>query len=167
LTNVGSIKTSVNQGNAPTTTGRSIVVLADDVVTSPAVANTITDVTNLSFAVTSGTHYWFRFVIPYASSATANGSRWTINGPATSLLAYISNYSLTATTWTFNTAVAYDTPAASNATSAATAGNIAIIEGHIKPSANGTVIARFASEGATAASITAKAGAFVEYQALI
>lgn len=42
------------------------------------------------------------------------------------------------------------------------AGNIATIEGYISPSANGTVIARFASEVASSA-ITAKAGSFVEF----
>jgi len=61
--------------------------------------------------------------------------------------------------------VAYDNPAASNATSAATGGNIAIIEGFIRPSANGTLIARFASEVANSA-ITAKAGSIVQYMAV-
>jgi hypothetical protein len=56
-------------------------------------------------------------------------------------------------------------PAASNATSAATGSNIAIIEGIIKPSGSGTVIARFASEVASSA-IVAKAGSYVEYKQL-
>ena len=58
---------------------------------------------------------------------------------------------------TNNNAAAYDLPANGNASSAATTGNIAIIDGIIKPSANGTVIIRFASKIASSA-ITAKAG---------
>jgi hypothetical protein len=56
---------------------------------------------------------------------------------------------------------AYNLPAASNASSVI-AMNMAIIEGIIKPSANGTVIARFASEVANSA-ITAKAGSVCYY----
>jgi len=166
LTNVGSIKTSVNQGSAPTTSGKSITIISGDVTNNNAVANTIADVTGLSFAVTSGKTYWFRFSITYTAAATATGSRWSINGPAKSYLAYSSSYSLTTTTWTINNLVAYDLPAASNATSPYTTGNTAIIEGFIKPSANGTVIARFASEIANSA-IVAQAGSLVEYQEVL
>ncbi len=57
---------------------------------------------------------------------------------------------------------AYGLPAASNLTSAVnTAGNMAIIEGVITPTANGNVQLRFASEVASSA-ITAKAGSYVE-----
>lgn len=56
-------------------------------------------------------------------------------------------------------------PAASNATSAATTQNYAQIEGLIRPSAGGTFIARFASEVLSSA-IVAKAGSMVHYQQL-
>lgn len=138
------------------------VVLAADVTNNNAVANTIADVTALSFAVTSGETYWFRFTIAYTAAATTTGSRWAVSGPgAPTLLNYTSTYTLTATSNTVNSATAYDIPAASNATSL-TAGNIAIIEGIIKPSANGTVIARFASEVASSA-IVAKAGSLLQW----
>lgn len=157
----GAVKTSLNQGTAAAGTGRQIAVLSAD-VTSSATANAIGNVTGLSFPVTAGNKYLFRFVIDYTSTGTASGSRWSINGPAFTRLAYQSSYSLTATSWTFNQAVAYDIPAASNATSAGTTGNIAVVEGIILPSANGDVIARFAGEAAS--SCTAKAGSFVEYE---
>lgn len=138
------------------------VVLASDVTNNNATANTIADVTGLSFAVTAGETYWFYFCIPYTSAATTTGSRWSINGPGSpTLLHYSSRYTLTATTQTLNYATAYDIPAASNASSL-TAGNVAVIEGFIKPSANGTVIARFASE-ITASAIVAKAGALLQW----
>lgn len=158
----GAIKNSINQGTNSTTTTMSTVVLASDVVNNNATANTIADVTDFSFAVTTGNKYWFKFIIPYTSAATTTGSRWSINGPTTTMLNYRSIYSLAATTITTNNATAYNIPAASSATSLTT-GNVAIIEGIIIPSADGSVIARFASEIANSA-ITAKAGAVCYYQ---
>jgi len=140
------------------------VMISSDVINNNSTANTIADVTGLSFSVTSGNTYKFKFVIAYTSAATGTGSRWTINGPTTTFLYYYSNYSLTTTSVTSNQGLStYDVPAASNSTGAATGSNIAIIEGIIKPSANGTVIARFASEVSNSA-ITAKTGSYVEYK---
>lgn len=141
------------------------VVLAADVTNNNATANTIADVTGLSFAVNAGETYWFRFTIMYTAAATTTGSRWSVNGPGSpTALRYESDNSLTATTRTINTGLAaYDLPAASNATSAATGSNMAIVEGFITPSANGTVIARFASE-ISASAIVAKAGSILQWQ---
>ena len=140
----------------------NVVVLGSDVVNNNGVANTIADVTGLSFPVVAGETYWYEFIIPYTSAATTTGSRWAINGPAApTQLNHRSEYTLTATSVTVNCATAYDIPAASNATSL-TAGNIATMWGIIKPSSNGTVIARFASEVLSSA-ITAKAGATLRW----
>lgn len=138
------------------------VVLASDVTNNNATANTMADVTGLSFAVTAGETYQFEFTIYYTSAATTTGSRWSINGPASpTQLAFTSYYTLTATTQTINYASAYDIPAASNASSL-TAGNVAFILGCIRPSGNGTVIARFASEVSSSA-IAAKAGSLLKW----
>lgn len=147
-------------------------VLGSDVTNNNAVANTIADVTGLSFAVVAGETYWFRFVIRYTSAATATGSRWTINGPGSpTALAFKVEVPLIATVNSTDAtsdshAIAYDTPATANATSpnntAPAGGQIVTIEGFIKPSANGTVIARFSSEVASSA-IIAKAGSFVNW----
>lgn len=144
--------------------GASRVWLPGDVVNNNAVANTIADVTGLSFQVVAGSKYSFKFFIVYSSAATTTGSRWSINGPATTFVNYRSQYPTSATAITNNAALAgYNLPAASNASSLTT-NNIAIIEGIIQPSANGTVIARFASE-ITASAITAIGGkSYVEYQ---
>lgn len=142
------------------------VVLATDVTNNNASADTIANVTGLSFSVKSGHTYKFRFQIVYTSAATTTGSRWSIDGPATpTALHYQSQYSLTTTSQTINTGLsAYDLPAAANATSAATASNIAIVQGIITPSADGTVIARFASE-VTSSAIVAKAGlSYLEWE---
>ncbi len=160
--NSGGAKQSINQGNSPVSSDLNRVLLASDVVNNNAVANTIADVTGLSFPVVAGNTYYFKFVIKYTSASTNTGSRWALNGPTFTDLTARSVYSLAATTQTQNTVNAYDSPAASNTSSASASGNWAFIEGFITPSANGNVIARFASEVGGSA-ITAKAGSFVEY----
>jgi len=152
-----SISTTVNQLNT--------TVITSDVINNNAVANTLQDVTGLSFPVVAGEVYWFKFSILYAAAATTTGSRWSISGPGSpTTLVYMSEYSLAATTTTRNANnIAYDLPAASNATSGAVAGNMAIIEGIILPASSGNVIARFASE-ISASAITAKAGSRVQWQ---
>jgi hypothetical protein len=159
-----SLQNSGTNGSGAAVNSTNLVVLASDVTNNNAVANTIADVTGLSFSVTAGETYFFRFNIQYTAAATTTGSRWSVNGPASpTALRYMSTYSLTSTTQTTNHGLtAYDTPAASNATSAATGGNTAIIEGFITPSADGTVIARFASEVSSSA-IVARAGSLLEW----
>jgi hypothetical protein len=153
---------SVQVQQSPTTSVINVVSLGSDVVNNNASANTIADVTGLSFAVVAGQTYEFEFVILYTANASTTGSRWSINGPGSpTQLAYTSRYPLTATTETFNYAQAYDIPAAANATSLTT-GNVAVIKGVITPSSNGTVIARFASEVSSAA-ITAKVGSVLKW----
>jgi len=166
--NSGAIKQSINQGNNTIGTAVTAVVLGSDVTNNNASANTIADVTGLSFSVTSGHTYVFEFNIAYTAAATTTGSRWSINGPAFTRLAYGSEYSLAATTTTRNPnfVTAYDLPAASNATSGNTTSNQACIWGIITPSANGTVIARFASE-VSGSAIVAKAGSVCYYQQTI
>lgn len=151
---------------APVLNTLNMTVLSGDVVNNNAVANTIADVTGLSFAVVAGQTYWFEFVIPYTSALTTTGSRWAINGPAApTMLNMRSEYTLAATTTTVNSVTAYDIPAASNASSLTT-GNVATMWGIITPSQNGTVIARFASE-ITSSAITAKAGATLRWVRII
>lgn len=149
----------------PTGSGLTTVVLGADVINNNGVANTIADVTGLSFAVTANNTFYFQFNILFTAAATTTGSRWSINGPASpTYLNYESRYSLTTTTETRNALLqAYDQPSAANGTSATTGNNWARIEGVIRPTANGTVIARFASEVASSA-IVAKVGSFVLYQ---
>lgn len=166
LDSSGRIKTSYYQNSGiPTVNTMNVSVMTGDVVNNNAVLNTIANVTGLSFDVVAGQTYWFEFVIPYTAQATTTGSRWAINGPALTSLYMRSEYTLAATTTTVNSVSAYDTPSASNASSLAT-GNVATMWGVIKPSADGTVIARFASEIANSA-ITAKAGATLRWIRII
>lgn len=149
----------------PISDADTIVMLASDVTNNNGTANTIADVTALSFPVLANKLFSFDFQIVYTAAATSTGSRWTINGPASpTYLDYRSEYTLTATTTTRNALLtAYDLPATSNATSGATGNNWAQIYGLIQPSADGTVIARFASE-VSGSAIVAKAGSYVRYR---
>lgn len=166
LTSTGAVKTSQNQGSNAVNSGLNAAVLASDVTNNNGTANTIADVTGLSFPVTSGKKYWFRFVIQYTAAATTTGSRWSINGPG-GTMRYRSEVSLTTTSvTTIEGSAAHDLPAASSASSAATGANIAVVEGFYEASASGNVIARFASEVASSA-IVAKAGSVVYYQEVL
>lgn len=131
-------------------------------VNAHGVANTLTNITELSFAVTSGTTYKYQAVIYFTTAATTTGSRWTLTGPAMTAFMGQSEYTLTATTSTRNAMVQNtNLPAAANATSAAGA-NMAILTGIFRPSANGTVSVAFASEIISSA-VTAQAGSTLEY----
>lgn len=159
-----SLQNTSDNGSGAAINSTNLVVLASDVTNNNATANTIADITGLSFSVTAGEEYFFRFNIEYTAAATTTGARFSINGPSSpTKLIYSSRYSLTTTSETVNHGLsAYDSPAAANASSAATGANIAIVEGFIQPSANGTVIARFASEISSSA-IVAKAGSLLEW----
>lgn len=167
-TTAGALKQSINQGINATGSGIQTVVLGSDVVNNNAVANTMQDVTGLAFPVVAGKNYNFRFYCIYDAQATTTGSRWSVNGASGatfSNLRYRSEYSLTTTTITTNAFLqAVDLPAACNATSAVTAGNVAIVEGSCTADTDGSMILRFASEVLNSA-ITAKANqSFVRFQ---
>ena len=161
----GAQKTIITGTNNLISSGMSMVVLPSDVTNNNAVANTMQNITNLSFPVTNGNTYYFRFVIQYTAAVTTTGSRWSVaglSGATFSALRFQSTYPLTATTQTTNRGLsAVDTPAASNATSVV-ASNLAIVEGFAVCSASGSLIGRFASEVANSA-IIARAGSNVQY----
>lgn len=167
ISSTGSIKTNKITATPLLGGNLNVVALSADVTNNNASANTLQDITGFSFPVKAGNTYWFRMVIAYTAAATTTGSRWSINGPSITSLFYRSEYSLTATSYTANEGIsAYNTPAASNATSASTGANMAVIEGKITPSADGDVIGRFASEVSSSA-IVAKAGSVIFWAAII
>jgi hypothetical protein len=162
----GAEKLIMTGAASPVQSGEQLVVLSSDVVNANAVANTMQDITGLSFSVAANAKYFFEFWIDFTAAATTTGSRFSINGPASPTeLVYFSNYPLTATSETSNRGLtAYDLPAATSASS--NLRNVGTVRGFIKPSASGVVTARFASEIASSA-ITAKAGSFCKFQQII
>lgn len=163
MANTGSVKTSVNQGSSPVDFSFSQVVLPSNVSTT---INANSDITGLSFPVVAGSMYYYRFTIIYNSGATATGSRFTINGPSTSILGFLAEVSQSATARTITNTNIYGQPGATNTASAVTNGNIALITGFVNPSVNGDIQAQFASETPGTA-ITALAGSFVDYKIMI
>lgn len=133
------------------------------IVPSNATANVLTDIPALDIPVLNGGTYKFLFTLIYTANATATGSRFSLTGPA-GIILYDSEYSLSATTTTRNTNLsAFNLPATTNATSGAVAGNVAYIRGVFKPSANGNLTPRFASEVAGAGSISVLPGSTSEW----
>lgn len=145
----------------PSSAGRQLAVLASDVINNNAIGNTLENLTGLSFSVQAGIAYRFYATIPYTSTSQNNGSRWTINTPTTTFLSYTSRYTLSATSETINYLSTPNAPSSCNNNSN-TGGNLAVIQGMIIPSANGTVQVRFASQTG-GQPITAKAGASLEW----
>jgi hypothetical protein len=172
LTNIGSVKQSLNQGtNAAQSSGKTQVVLNSDQVNNNGTLNTWQDVTGLSFPVTGdGTNtYYFRFVIFATTNATATGFRFAVSGPTNNILGYTVTMPTSATAAAFNSVATYDSTTLQTGVAVATPNpNIVIIEGYIRPTANGSVIARFACELAGPTNnVTVLRGSFVEYQKMI
>ena len=120
------------------------------------------DVTDLSFAVVAGRTYKFKIFCQFNVTNTSTGTRWAVNGPSFSRLFY--NTLVTSGTG-LQANQAWNTYDAMSATgnSNFTTNNCAIIEGIVVPSANGTLIARFACE-LTVTSVTCIAGSYIEYE---
>lgn len=169
LDRFGSLKTSSIYESSNSQTSFNTTVLTSDVVNNNAVANTIADITGLSFPVTNGKTYYFRFAITFTSAAATTGARFSINGPATTYLNYWTRWpNATNSVYTNVGLTSYDLPsvAGTNSVSAISyIGAVAEVEGIIIPSADGTLIARLASEIANSA-ITAKIGSVVYYKQL-
>lgn len=138
--------------------------LQSDVINA---TTSMADITGLSFPVTAGRTYRFKFLIEHIPNATTTGSGFNISGPASpTRFGFKLTKSLTTATETIlyvsNTDYATGIDVA-NATTPSLTSNIATMEGYITPSVDGTVQGRFLSEVAVAAGQTVKAGSTVEY----
>lgn len=130
----------------------SKVTINSDVATS---VTNFTDITSLSFPVTSGNTYWFMFVIGYTTDATTTGSGWAVNGPAMTAINWQLQSTLNISAVTTRYCSALD--CGGNSASSGGGLNTTLIIGTCKPSANGTVIGRFSSEITTPGTVTVKA----------
>jgi hypothetical protein len=94
--------------------------------------------------------------------ATTTGARFVLNGPTLVTLASRLITPNTAAGVITTNANAYNLPATSTPASPFAVGNLAVIEGFIRPLFAGNLVARFASEiGGNA--VTVQAGANVEW----
>jgi hypothetical protein len=129
-------------------------------------ANTLDDVPDSGILLLANKQYYIRYTVPYTSSSTSNGSRWSIGSSSSpTLLQYQSCYPLSATALTANYGLDYyDQPANSNATSPLSSG-IARVEGMVTLQSDGILMLRFASKLSNPQYIVAHQG-LVEYMRL-
>jgi len=124
----------------------SIVRLGSDVSTSSTTC--CVDVTGLSFSVSSGKVYHFKFLVIWNTTTTNRGIGLTLNGPATTSLTYDVIYPVNPNGGggEIQGKNSYDitnpTGQSPNLTN-----NLGIIEGLIQPSADGTLIVRMEMGG--------------------
>ena len=114
-------------------------------------ATTYQDIGDLSFALATDTTYHFIFYISFRSAATTTGFGFSVNGPTNSLLDYIVHYQTTANAAatgdvTQRKDVTYDAMSATTSTITANANLRCRIEGIIRTTASGTLVARVLSE---------------------
>ena len=117
--------------------------------TNTVVGTSYGDVTGLSFYGKAGEVYKFKATVVYDAVGTGDGANFSVNGPAATVISYRSEVSTSATAQAANFGNAYNLPAAAQTTgSAFTTDNVAIVEGVISPSADGTIIIRGIAENA-------------------
>ena len=102
------------------------------------------DVTGLNWYGKAGEVYKFKATVVYDVNATGTGANFSVNGPAATVISYRSEVPTSATAAAVNYGNAYDLPAtpAQTTGSAAATDNVAIVEGVISPSADGTISIR-------------------------
>lgn len=144
---------------------RNLVTLGSDVASSASTS--FQDITGLSFAVTSGVNYRFYAVICYTTSDITIGLKASLTAPAVTHLAYNfrTGGSSTASASAEYQSYQYlaDNGSATVQSITTSGGNLLIMEGFIRPSADGTVQLRFAPETATANGIVIESGSTLEW----
>lgn len=162
---------NTSDANKPVSTAQAAAMIAfavlpaDVATTSTTFVNVSSTGGGLKFPVVSGETYWFRFTIIYSSGTTGRGSAWAVSGPTLGAgdASYRAEWSSGVNSrQLYDGLNGYDATVA-NASAAATTGNIAIIEGIIKCSASGDVIARMLSAN-SGNTITAKKYSSVQYK---
>lgn len=119
--------------------------------TNTTVGTSYGNVTGLSWYGKAGEVYKFKATVVYDAAATGDGANFSVSGPASpTVLSYRSEVSTSASAQAVNFGNAYDLPASAQTTgSAFTTDNIAVVEGVISPSADGTIAIRGIAENAS------------------
>lgn len=135
--------------------GPSYVRLTADRTNS---TTTLADATGLSFSVTSGLFYIFEFSVIFQSNTTTTGIKFAVNGPTNN---FFTMQKVIPTSLIANQAgqmerVVNTAATASTGVDTVNVNLLAYINGVINPTANGTIIVRFAAE--TTGTVTIKSG---------
>lgn len=114
------------------------------------VGTSYTDVTGLSWYGKASEVYKFKAIVVYDAVAAGDGANFSVNGPAATVISYKATFATAAGTEAASFGNAYNLPATAQTTgSAFTTDNIAIVEGVLSPSADGTIIIRGIAENAS------------------
>jgi hypothetical protein len=138
--NVDDITIDSSSVGIPTT-----VRLGSDVSTSSEVC--CVDATGLSFSVSSGKVYHFKFLVRWDTTNTARAIGLTLNGPTTTFLTYDVIIPTNGDNAFIVGRNSYNAAGVAAPDSFNFANNLGIIEGLIQPSADGTLIVRFVMDG--------------------
>jgi hypothetical protein len=119
---------------------------------------------DLSFAVTSGQLYRFKFFFNYTVGSNTTGVRFSLDGPSFSKLYYQEQWNIDGVSFKYESRNSYNV---GNGTTGSTTSsgftNLGYIEGVIKPSASGTVVLRVGGEVSGDLTIISEIS-YVEYQ---
>lgn len=150
----GYVDTAVLGAGDPLTLVKATTLLTNSSNTTP------TDVTGISWSLSSGVMYHFKIMGSFRSAATTTGIGFTFSGPATTYCSWnVEMQQAAAGTDGFyqNAATALTTVLVSTATLATATDYPWEIEGFVQPSAAGTLQLRFRSE-VNASQVTLNAG---------
>lgn len=121
---------------------------------------TASDISSLAMAIPGAGTYDFDWYIPYSMSVTGNGASIDVTGPTTSTLSYQVEIQTNTTSFRKDHRSAFSTVAEVNATGAAGSTFHIHIWGRMVATASGTITPRYKLQGATAATMTVKTGAY-------
>lgn len=126
-----------------------------------ATSGTLTNITGLSFSLSSGRMYYFKFVGSFSSAATTTGIGFSFTGPAVTYAFWTAAIQQAAAgtdqMYTYSSANQLASIAASASVVAANTDYIWTIEGYVQPSAAGTLQLQFRTE-VNGSTVTLKAG---------
>lgn len=150
----GASTASAARSNLGIQQGPEVVKITSDTSTFNT---TLSDITGLSFSVSNGTYYGFKFLLPYTYSTTAKGPKYGITIPAATIYSATVRIPMAADgadafyegclTTSGDSVNASSSPASSTVL-------LAVIEGVLLPSADGTLQVRHAANGALQTLVT-------------
>ena len=152
--------TLLSELGIPSGTQFRLTKTADQTIT--ASTTTASDITDLTFPITSGKKYKFTAYIIHTASLSTVSTRLGIN--ANVAVSYVGFQGLQASsTTTLFSMTLNSLGTVTNSQSSPTSPSLTVINGYLDANNTGTAAMQFAKQTAVAPTITVKAGSFVEY----
>lgn len=121
---------------------------------------TMSSISSLAMTVPAAGTYEFEYYIPYAMSVTGNGAAVDVTGPTTSLISFQTEIQTNTTAFRKDHRTAFSSSASVTSTGAANQTFGIRVQGRFVATASGTITPRYALQGATAATMTVRTGAY-------